>query len=340
MPKTTHRINDVEIFAVGTHNGDKYTLEDLKEMDRALNETKSTFRPFLKLGHSKNQKLLANEGLPAAGWLENVRVVGEKLICDFVDIPKKIFELIQQKTYRKVSSEIYLNCSFGEKVYNYLVGAVAILGAESPGVSTLSDILGLYNLSPDSIKTYQDLKEPKTYELGKDLILSQEDRMDEKELKELKDQLAAKDAEVKKFSAELEAAAKKTEEAEAKQKETEAKIKELEAKNFAMKIDGQVESLLSEGLISKGMTEFAKEILGEEKKEYSFKEEKMDKFGLFKAICKEFKAISEINLKEKTVEGDKKDHKCDEMEEKIQKYMKDNKVDYAAAYKAVLKQKK
>jgi len=333
MPKTTHRINDVEIFAVGIHNGDSYTLEDLKEMERAFNETKSTFRPFLKLGHSKNQKLLANEGLPAAGWLENVRVVGEKLICDFVDIPKKIFELIQQKTYRKVSSEIYLNCSFGEKVYNYLVGAVAILGAESPGVSTLSDILGLYNLSPESIKTYQDLKEPKTYELGKDLNLSQEEIMTEQEIKELKDQLAAKDAEAKQFKADAEAAAKKAEEAE-------GKIKELEVKNFSMKIEGQVESLISEGLITKGMAEYAKEFLGEEKKEYAFKEEKMDKFGLFKAICKEFKAVSEINLKEKTVEGDKKDHKCDEMEEKIQKYMKDNKADYAAAYKAVMKQKK
>jgi len=104
-----HSINGVEVFASGKWNGDHYTNEDLDEMVKAFNDTGHKIKPFLKLGHNDEQKLLATDGLPSAGWVSNLRRIGDKLVADFVDIPKKIFELISNKAFRKVSSEIFMS---------------------------------------------------------------------------------------------------------------------------------------------------------------------------------------------------------------------------------------
>jgi hypothetical protein len=50
-------IKGVEIFAVGTWNGDVFTSQDLDEMVLAFDANKATLRPFLKLGHNEEQTL-------------------------------------------------------------------------------------------------------------------------------------------------------------------------------------------------------------------------------------------------------------------------------------------
>jgi len=139
-------IKGVEIFSSGLWNGRRIEENDLDEIVSAYSKTAETVRPFLKLGHSEDQKLLANEGLPAAGWVENIRKAGTKLVADFVDIPKKIYQLIERKAYRKVSCEIYNNIEIDGNKYPKMIGAVALLCAELPGVLNLTDILSNYNL--------------------------------------------------------------------------------------------------------------------------------------------------------------------------------------------------
>ena len=87
-----HRIQSVEIFSIGEWNGDGYKAEDLDEMVRAFEENKEHVRPFLKLGHSEDQRLLEAEGMPAAGWVESVYRKGDKLMADFFGVDRDKIE--------------------------------------------------------------------------------------------------------------------------------------------------------------------------------------------------------------------------------------------------------
>jgi len=93
-------VEGVEVFSAGKWNGDIYTIEDLDIMVQAFDETRGGIQPHIKLGHDDGQKIIQTDGLPAAGWIGNLYRSGEKLYADFVDIPKKVFQLIENKAYR------------------------------------------------------------------------------------------------------------------------------------------------------------------------------------------------------------------------------------------------
>src|SRR3990167_9245143 len=148
-------IHGVEIFSVGTWNGDHYSELDLDKMVKAFQETSKTLRPPLKLGHDDRQIILQQDGLPAAGWIGNLYRQGEKLLADLIEIPGKVFDLLQRGSYKKVSSEIYWDIELNGKKYPKLLGAVALLGADMPAVSNLKDIMAMFALNPEQIKSYQ-----------------------------------------------------------------------------------------------------------------------------------------------------------------------------------------
>ena len=75
--KTGNNISGVEIFSCGEWNGDEYTIDDLNSIVSTFEETKVGVRPYLKLGHDEEQKLLQEDGLPAAGWVDRIYVKGE-----------------------------------------------------------------------------------------------------------------------------------------------------------------------------------------------------------------------------------------------------------------------
>ena len=164
----------VEIFSAGKWNGDTYTEEDLDAMVAAHNDLKSRLSPPVKLGHNDEQKLLAKDGFPAAGWIVNLYRQGKKLIADLTGIPKKIADLMRVGAYRKRSAEIfwdYEDPTTGKKYSRVLCG-LALLGEELPAVSTLDDILALYGIAPDAksanVKSYVgdlDIKIP-VFEFG------------------------------------------------------------------------------------------------------------------------------------------------------------------------------
>lgn len=154
-----HKIKGLEIFAVGKWNGDTYTEEDLTAMVDAF--PKVGFRPPLKLGHADDQKFLQKDGLPAAGWVDKVYIKGRKLLADISGIPKKVYELIKNKAYKHVSSEIYWNLKRNDTTFARVLKAVALLGAETPAVSGLTPIdemlsqyVNLLNESAAEIKEY------------------------------------------------------------------------------------------------------------------------------------------------------------------------------------------
>lgn len=125
-------IKDREIFSVGVHNGDKYTEADLEEMVRAFDAL--DFKPAIKLGHSKDI------GAPAFGYIDNLRKIGGKLVADFIDLPKEIYQAIKEKRYGRVSAEVFWNLKRAGKNYSRAISAVALLGQEIPAVAGLKPL--------------------------------------------------------------------------------------------------------------------------------------------------------------------------------------------------------
>lgn len=158
----TYDIKGVEIFAAGDWNGDTYTEADIKELADNFPATKEYLQPYLKLGHSEDQTLLAEDSLPAAGWISNVYKKGTKLVADFVDMPQKIYDLVKAGAYKRVSSEIFFNVTVNGKQYDKALKAVALLGGETPAVQTLEDIYALYQLS-SSVRAYAKEAEVRAY---------------------------------------------------------------------------------------------------------------------------------------------------------------------------------
>lgn len=218
MPQNAYQLNGVEIFSTGTHNGDKYTGDDLDAMIAAFNAL--DFKPPLKSGHSKD-----DPGHPALGWVSNLRRLGDKLVADFTDMPKLVYEYIKDRRFNTVSSEIYWNLKRGSNTFSRALKAVALLGAEIPAVAGLRPLHELFSAEDATAVTKQGTSQTLTYK---------EATMTDDEVKKLNEDLAtAKKA--------AEDQIKKTEAAEKAAKDAADKIAALEA---AIKTGGTVDQTL------------------------------------------------------------------------------------------------
>lgn len=148
----TETLDNVEIFSVGIWNKDRYNEKDVKNLVQNFDELKDVVKPPAKIGHSERQEMLKKEGLPAAGWVDKLQMVGNKVVATFKDVPKVVKDLIDKKAYKRVSAEIYPKYKHPTtgKIYNNVLRAVAFLGADVPAVETLSDVLAWHNNSDES----------------------------------------------------------------------------------------------------------------------------------------------------------------------------------------------
>jgi len=331
IEKDLFNIPDVEVFSAGTWNGDAYTEEDIDLMVKAFNETKEQIKPYLKLGHDEKQELLQKDGLPAAGWISNLKRVGKKLVADFTDIPDKIYQLIKNKAYRKVSSEVYWNLEVNNKKYPKLLSAVSLLGANMPAVQNLNDILSLYGLGNyDNLKAYSTSSESilKTYNIEGEKIMTDKVINDEKKTNEiLEKKIENPNEKLDILKAEYEKKLNDKDEEIKKLNEYKLKVenekKELERNTFVDSLD-----------ISPAMREYVKELLYE-KKEYTVKKKTYTKMELIKEIFS-LKDSLDVNLEESSEEGKKSENTEEQLLEKIEKYAEKHKVKYSDAYKAIV----
>lgn len=344
MPKT-FSIDNVEIFAAGTWNGDTYTVQDLDEMVKAFSENKDKIRPFLKLGHDNGQKLLQNDGLPAAGWISDLKRQGNKLVATFSDVPRKIFELIKNKAYRKVSSEIYWNIELNGKSYSKFLSAVALLGSDMPAVTSLDSILGMFNHDAfATVKSYASDENTGTLKEYQFATEGKGDDMSEETLKKLGEaeaKLKDMEAKQKQFTKDLDEAKKSSEKKDSEltelreyKKEQDAKNAELAEKAAKAERESQFAELEKSGL-PVSSKEYVIALLKEDKKEYSFKDKKFKKFELLGEILKLYKEALGVNFDESSIKGDESSQKDAALEAKLEKYAKENKCSYAEAVKAI-----
>lgn len=347
-------LKGIEIFSAGEWNGDEYSVDDLHSMVEAFNDTHAGLRPYIKVGHDPKQKvlkeLMPQDGMPSAGWIERVYVSGQKLMADFADIPEKIYDLIQKKAYRKVSSEVFWNIKIGGKLYKRLLGAVALLGADTPGVYNLKDILAMYKqtegeyerLSIDNVNEFKlssnELENKEGVPMKTENEIKLEYTISQKETELKTNQDALTQAQADKAKIEQENADLKKFKAEAETREA-----KLAADAETAKVAQFVTELKAEKLCSPAMVPLMTELLGPEKKEYSIKikdkDEKIVKGELVKELLKLFKAASAVNFEESSV--DSKEYAMDaekEMDKKAKAYAIENKCSYATALKAVMKE--
>lgn len=132
---------EAEIFSVGTWNGDDFTEADLHEMVENFYALQGELKPPLKFGHDDGQGLLGqSDGDPALGWVEGLRVAGDKLIATFGGVPDIVLAAIRARRYRRVSAEIYFNVKRKGEELGKVLKAVALLGADLPAVTNLADL--------------------------------------------------------------------------------------------------------------------------------------------------------------------------------------------------------
>lgn len=127
-----------EIFAVGKWNDIEFTAKDLDDIIANFDGLSEIHKVPLKLGHNDDQKV--TDGQPALGWVQKVYKKGNKLLADFVDMPKTIYEAIKNRLYNAISIELLFNVDHDGTKYNHVLDAVALLGADHPAVNTLADL--------------------------------------------------------------------------------------------------------------------------------------------------------------------------------------------------------
>lgn len=148
MAKT---INNLEIFAAGTHNAmsGKVTVTeaDLDKIVDAFNSLEGTniVKPHLKLGHTDAQKWFGQkDGIPSLGWIVRVWREGKKLLANVANVPDALIDMIKGGRYHNVSAEIFWNAGIEHEgqTFSRVLSAVSILGVEMPAVKTLEGLAG------------------------------------------------------------------------------------------------------------------------------------------------------------------------------------------------------
>jgi phage I-like protein len=124
--------------------GCKFTIEHLDEVVEAYWATKEALEPPIKLGHDENQALLQEDGFPAAGWVSNLRRLGDRLLADLVNVPKQVADLIAAGAYHTVSAELLLNYDLNGQKFPKILSGLALLGADLPAIDSLGGITALY----------------------------------------------------------------------------------------------------------------------------------------------------------------------------------------------------
>ena len=253
----TYTLKGVEVFSVGTWNGEPYSDDDLEQMAAADEALHDVLRPRIKIGHGEKGDESAE---PAYGWLGPIKKVGKKLLADVKSIPAELFDAIKKGRYARQSVEIRLNYKHPEtgKRFPFAIDALAFLGAKLPAVGTLKPLAEFENdgegiwLHRDAEKSGDDAGESASPEQREfhhvETVDAEGDSMDEKEMREREDKLAAERKELETLREQAKA-------------DREA-VDEGKRRLHADKIDGMATRLVEAGKATPGEVEEFKLIAG------------------------------------------------------------------------------
>lgn len=142
MPDTVV-IRDVELVRAGSWSASTgpvtITTDDLEAIVTAAGDAEVD-RAAVRIGHVDPRF----DGEPALGWVENLRVTGDRLLGDLVEVPAMLAELIP-RAFRRRSVEIAWQVrTAAGKQYRAALTGLALLGVAPPAVKGLADVAALY----------------------------------------------------------------------------------------------------------------------------------------------------------------------------------------------------
>lgn len=238
-----------EIFAAGKWNGFPFTQNDLRKMASAFNDLKERLKVPLKLGHNDEQPVL--DGQPALGWVDSMEVVGDKLVAVFDHVPDVMMQAFDKKLYRSVSIELDFDVQYKDRFYDFVITAVALLGADMPAVNVLNDLGALMSRSSNLPQSGYAVGKQATFT---SITLKEMSTMTPEEEAKLRQDLAKAQAENVTLSANfsaLEATAKREKE------EADARFAKIEADQKSEKVTAQrakFTAILEEAVTAKSIT--------------------------------------------------------------------------------------
>lgn len=238
---------EVEIFASGFWNGMDFNEYDLRQIVNSYSELHSQgyLDAPLKLGHNDEQPM--TDGQPALGWVDSVKLIGEKIVAVFKDVPQVVKEAIGKKLYNKVSVELDFGVTHGNTEYPLVLTGVALLGADIPAVNTLEDLSAFMS------------RTPQVPEGGKRLMFSANSQEESQSMMnaEEKARLEAAEREQAELKAKLEKAEKERAEFSKQKEELEAKDKQHQEEQRKLKFqadkkgfEDKLESMVKAGAIT------------------------------------------------------------------------------------------
>jgi hypothetical protein len=322
----TFNLNGVEIFSTGVWNGDKYSEKDLNNMVENFDQV--GFEPPVKIGHNEEQSEL-RDGQPALGYIDKIYLAGNKLLANFKELPKRVYEAIKRGNYKRVSSEIYWNYTNDGKSFDRVLKAVALLGADIPAVTNLEAISGLYKeVGEGTIKKHYDGKESEI--------------MEESKNSETQAQPEISVISVEEHEKTVDDLTKENEEIRQEFEAHKAEIKKQE-------IAAYMEDLTNEGKIIPANRNEVEALLSTatDEKVYKFTKDENDvELSQYELVKKIFSSIPKIvEFAELSENGDNiyeavdYDNASQEVDRRAQAYLKKKKAEnYAEAYKLVLEE--
>lgn len=327
---------DIEFFSSGKWNGDEYSEQDLDDIVKNFEALRETIKPPVKLGHNAASKINKpiEDGQPALGWVEKVWKKGNKLLARLTKVPEVIYNAIKEGRYSRVSAEIYWNYkSTKGKTFNYVLKAIALLGADTPAVDNLEDLaayLTAEGTAFDKLAAYGfDVTEEGEL---KSFTYNLEEDMDVKEL----------EAKIKNYESEIARLKGEGEEARAEVIEL-RKFKEQQVLVVRQNRFDEVKAFCEEMVKAGKMTPAVRDKVIASEKELHYSEEAgfAFPFAILKDYAKSVKAILEFD--EKGMEKDKRQasytHAPTEVDRRAQDLIKkgDFKAEqYSEAVRAVL----
>jgi hypothetical protein len=145
--------------------GDYVRREQLEAAAASFAALRGEVNAPVKLGHDDDQPALRSagfgeDGQPAAGWLDNLRVVGDSLVADLRRVPRVVADLVRAGAYRARSIEFVRGYRDRRgQAHPFVITGLALLGAHQPAVSGLTDLVSLYRGELDdapAITAYSD----------------------------------------------------------------------------------------------------------------------------------------------------------------------------------------
>lgn len=155
----TVTLRDIELVRVGEWAASTgpvgITRADLAAMV-AAHADPEVDRAAIRIGHVDPRF----DGEPALGWVENLRVDGDVLRGDLVEVPAMLAELIP-RAFRRRSVEIAWQVRTpGGRQHVAALAGLALLGVQPPAVKGLADVAALYGRTAAAAMTVSAPHQP------------------------------------------------------------------------------------------------------------------------------------------------------------------------------------